>query len=70
VLRAGRTGLSSGLSPALLGKTYESSDPAQMCNLYSITTDQAAIIGVINQYVGNLPPMPRDKGQAGSGHGS
>ena len=32
-----------------------------MCNLYSITTNQAAIIGlfrVINQYVGNLPPMP------------
>jgi putative SOS response-associated peptidase YedK len=32
-----------------------------MCNLYSITTNQAAIIGlfrVVNQYVGNLPPMP------------
>jgi hypothetical protein len=32
-----------------------------MCNLYSISTNQAAIIGlfrVINQYVGNLPPMP------------
>jgi hypothetical protein len=29
-----------------------------MCKLYSITTNQAAIIGVINQYVGNLPPMP------------
>ena len=32
-----------------------------MCNLYSITTNQAAIIGlfrVINRYVGNLPPMP------------
>jgi putative SOS response-associated peptidase YedK len=31
-----------------------------MCNLYSITTNQAAIIAlfrVINQYVGNLPPM-------------
>jgi putative SOS response-associated peptidase YedK len=31
-----------------------------MCNLYSITTNQAAIIGlfrVINRYVGNLPPM-------------
>jgi hypothetical protein len=41
-----------------------------MCNLYSITTNQAAIIGVINQYVGNLRPMPGDKGQAGSGHGS
>jgi hypothetical protein len=29
--------------------------------LYSITTSQAAIIGlfrVVNQYVGNLPPMP------------
>jgi hypothetical protein len=31
-----------------------------MCNLYSITTNQAAIIGlfrVVNRYVGNLPPM-------------
>ena len=32
-----------------------------MCNLYSITTNQAAIIHlfrVINRYVGNLAPMP------------
>jgi hypothetical protein len=32
-----------------------------MCNLYSITTNQAAIVAlfrVINGYVGNLPPMP------------
>ena len=32
-----------------------------MCNLYSITANQAAIITlfrVINRYVGNLPPMP------------
>src|ERR1700745_3672096 len=32
-----------------------------MCSLYSITTNQAAIIAlfrVINRYVGNLPPMP------------
>jgi hypothetical protein len=32
-----------------------------MCNLYSITTNQAAIAAlfrVINSYVGNLPPMP------------
>ena len=32
-----------------------------MCNLYSITTNQAAITApfrVINRYVGNLPPMP------------
>jgi putative SOS response-associated peptidase YedK len=32
-----------------------------MCNLYSITTNQEAIIRlfrVINRYVGNLPPMP------------
>jgi len=32
-----------------------------MCNLYSITTNQAAIIRlfrVINRYVGNLAPMP------------
>ena len=33
-----------------------------MCNLYSITTNQAAIIAlfrVMNRYVGNLAPMPR-----------
>ena len=32
-----------------------------MCNLYSITTNQAAIANLfrrMNQYVGNLPPMP------------
>ena len=32
-----------------------------MCNLYSITTNQAAIIAlfrVMNRYVNNLPPMP------------
>jgi len=32
-----------------------------MCNLYSITTTQAAIAAlfrVINRYVGNLAPMP------------
>jgi hypothetical protein len=32
-----------------------------MCNLYSITTNQAAIIAlfrVMNRYVGNMPPMP------------
>ena len=32
-----------------------------MCNLYSITTNQAAIIAlfrVINRYVGHLAPMP------------
>ena len=32
-----------------------------MCNLYSITTNQAAIIAlfrVLNRYVRNLPPMP------------
>jgi hypothetical protein len=31
-----------------------------MCNLYSITTNQAPIIAlfrVMNQYVGNLPPI-------------
>ena len=33
----------------------------ELCNLYSITTNQAAIVAlfrVINHYVGNLPPMP------------
>jgi putative SOS response-associated peptidase YedK len=32
-----------------------------MCNLHSITTNQAAIAAlfrVVNRYVGNLPPMP------------
>jgi hypothetical protein len=32
-----------------------------MCNLYSITTNQAAIIAlfrIVNRYVGNLAPMP------------
>jgi hypothetical protein len=32
-----------------------------MCNLYSITTNQAAIAAlfrVVNRYVGNLAPMP------------
>jgi putative SOS response-associated peptidase YedK len=32
-----------------------------MCNLYSITTNQAAIAAlfrVINRYIGNLAPMP------------
>ena len=32
-----------------------------MCNLYSSTTNQAAIIAlfrVVNRYVGNLAPMP------------
>jgi hypothetical protein len=32
-----------------------------MCNLYSIATYQAAIIGlfrVMNRYVGDLAPMP------------
>ncbi|MGY3034137.1 putative SOS response-associated peptidase YedK [Bradyrhizobium sp. USDA 4354] len=32
-----------------------------MCNLYSITTNQAAILGlfrVVNRYAGNLPAMP------------
>jgi hypothetical protein len=33
-----------------------------MCSLYSITTNQAAIIALfraINRDIGNLPPMPR-----------
>lgn len=32
-----------------------------MCNLYSITSNQAAIAAlfrVVNRYVGNLQPMP------------
>jgi hypothetical protein len=36
-------------------------EPEPMCNLYSITTNQAAIAAlfpVMNRYVGNLAPMP------------
>jgi putative SOS response-associated peptidase YedK len=50
------------ISPATrLTPSAASSLIERMCNLYSITTNQAAIIGlfrVMNRYVGNLPPMP------------
>jgi hypothetical protein len=39
----------------------DASETDWMCNLYSITTNQATIIAlfrVVNRYVGNLPPMP------------
>ena len=43
-----------------------------MCNLYSITTNQAAIAAlfrVVNRYVGNLAPMPGVlPGLSGAGH--
>jgi putative SOS response-associated peptidase YedK len=46
----------------LTGKSQIDGVPlTRMCNLYSITTNQAAIIAlfrVINRYVGNLAPMP------------
>ena len=49
-------------SPACSKFNRNPEDGAQtLCNLYSITTNQAAIIAlfrVINRYVGNLPPMP------------
>jgi hypothetical protein len=38
-----------------------------MCNLHSITTNQAAIIAlfrVINRHVGNLRPMPPERQMA------
>jgi putative SOS response-associated peptidase YedK len=44
-----------------LAAAPSSNRPLTMCNLYSITTNQAAIIAlfrVINRYVGNLAPMP------------
>jgi hypothetical protein len=47
-------GLASRNGPAAL-------QVRSICNLYSITTNQAAIIAlfrVMNRYVGNLPPMP------------
>jgi hypothetical protein len=37
------------------------SELPSLCNLYSITTSQAALIAlfrIINRYIGNLPPMP------------
>ena len=43
------------------GSSTSNNVRAPVCNLYSITTNQAAIIAlfrVINRYVGNLPPMP------------
>ena len=55
-----------GFKPGLR-TAYAATRPAKftglliMCNLYSITTNQAAIIAlfrVMNRYVGNLPPMP------------
>jgi hypothetical protein len=46
----------------LTGKRHTEGIPlTEMCNLYSITTNQAAIIALfraINHNVGNLPPMP------------
>src|SRR5437660_10260075 len=42
-------------------RDFPSVNLKSMCNLYSITTNQAAIAAlfrVINRYVGNLPPMP------------
>jgi len=41
--------------------TRETRGDKPVCNLYSITTNEAAIIAlfrVVNRYVGNLPPMP------------
>jgi hypothetical protein len=49
-------------------KLAMSDSRATMCNLYSITTNQAAIIAlfrVVNRYVGNLPPMPGVFGPGG-----
>jgi hypothetical protein len=42
-----------------------------MCNLYGITTNQAAIIAlfrVVNRYVGNIAPMPGLFPDANGGH--
>jgi hypothetical protein len=46
-----------------LGYREEDAGPLafSMCNLYSVTTNQTAIIvlfRVVNRYVVNLPPMP------------
>jgi hypothetical protein len=59
-LKLRQTAISSGL-PTTVDMGPASAKLKPMCNLYSITTNQAAIIAlfrVINRYVGNLPPMP------------
>jgi len=47
------------------GRSEGSAVALRSCAIYSITTNQAAIIGlfrVINRYVGNLPLMPGSSG--------
>lgn len=42
-------------------RAFRRANAERMCNLYSITTNQAAISAlfrVVNRYVGNLAPMP------------
>jgi hypothetical protein len=56
-------GPTAGGDPATTGLATAppSNRSLTMCNLYSITTNQAAIIAlfrVVNRYVGNLAPMP------------
>jgi hypothetical protein len=55
------------IAPALMISILERklnmhmSKASEMCNLYSITTNQAAIAALfrqMNRYVGNLEPMP------------
>jgi hypothetical protein len=56
---ASGTALAGGFAASRFA-TKQGSDPAT-CNLYSITTNQAAIAApfrVVNRYVGNLAPMP------------
>src|SRR6187455_3091947 len=61
----------SGIAPESIGELRLHADQAfphshkwgavHICNLYSITTNQAAIAGlfrVINRYVGNFAPYP------------
>src|SRR3954451_25410750 len=64
VLMVGITaGLASAGNPTRICGPERPRDPtgSVMCNLYSITTNQAAIIALfrlLNRYVGNLAPMP------------
>ena len=54
-------GLDETVSRIVSAEAGPSGLPDLMCNLYSITTNQAAIIAlfrVMNRYVGNLPPLP------------
>ena len=60
-MRQGRPAPCSDPATTGVAAAASSNRSLTMCNLYSITTNQAAIIAlfrVVNRYVGNLAPMP------------